>query len=69
VDYYAKRVVKWRWLIYPWALNEDITAFLERLKPAPVTLEEAQKRLAETFNIRIPLKRLVEIYPVQRSSP
>lgn len=60
VDYSARRIIKWRWLIYPWAVNEDISGFLQRL--APASLEEAQRLLARQFNIRLSLRRLEAIY-------
>ena len=62
IDYYARKVVKWRWLIYPWAVFEDITGFLQRMTPFPETLEEAQQRLLEQYDIKIPQKRLSDIY-------
>jgi hypothetical protein len=43
-------------------VNEDISAFLKRLTPAPGSLEDAQQLLAQTFNIKISLKRLGDIY-------
>ncbi len=61
-DYSAGKIVKWRWLIYPWAVNEDVSAFLERLMPAPESLEDAQQLLARQFNVKISLKRLGNIY-------
>jgi uncharacterized protein len=61
-DYSAGKIVKWRWLIYPWAVNEDVSAFLERLAPAPESLEDAQQLLVRQFNIKISLKRLSNIY-------
>jgi hypoxanthine phosphoribosyltransferase len=61
-DYSAGKIVKWRWLIYPWAVNEDVSAFLERLTPAPESLEDAQQLLVRQFNIKISLKRLSNIY-------
>ena len=61
-DYSAGKITKWRWLIYPWAVNEDVSAFLERLAPAPESLEDAQQLLARQFNIKISLKRLGDIY-------
>lgn len=61
-DYSAGKIIKWRWLIYPWAINEDVTAFLERLTPAPGSVEDAQELLAQQFNIKITLKRLRDIY-------
>jgi hypothetical protein len=62
VDYYARKIIKWRWLIYPWAVNEDIFGFLQRLTPAPGSLEDARKLLAVRFNIKISQKRLRDIY-------
>lgn len=61
VDYFAKRIIKWRWLIYPWAINEDVSAFIQRLSPPPKTLVEAQQGLAEQFAIHISIKELREI--------
>jgi hypoxanthine phosphoribosyltransferase len=61
VDYFTKRIIKWRWLIYPWAVNEDISAFTRRLSPPPQTLSEAQQRLKEEFGIRISLHLLQHI--------
>ena len=62
VDYCARKIIKWRWLIYPWAVNEDICGFLQRLVPAPASMEDAQKLLAERFNIAISPRRLQTIY-------
>lgn len=60
-DYYAKRIIKWRWLIYPWAVKEDLTGLLERIKPAPASIEQAQQQLAENFGIKISRRRLKDI--------
>jgi len=61
VDYYAKRIIKWRWLIYPWAIHEDLNAFVSRLSPAPQSLAETQQKLAEQFDINVTTKLLSEI--------
>ncbi len=34
-DYIGRRVIKWRWMIYPWALIEDVTGFIDRMEPRP----------------------------------
>ena len=62
VDYSARKIIKWRWLIYPWAVNEDVSDFLKRLKPTPGSLEDASKLLGKRFNIKISLKRLSDIF-------
>ncbi len=61
-DYFAMRIVRWRWLIYPWAVYEDVKGFLERMTPFPESPEDAQKLLAERFNIKISLQRLSDIF-------
>lgn len=30
-DYYAHRIRKWRWIIYPWAVYEDLVGFTEKI--------------------------------------
>lgn len=61
-DYYAHKVVKWRWLTYPWALLEDIEGFLARLEPPAYTAEEAAQRLESQFRIRIPRQILSALF-------
>ena len=61
VDYYARKVIKWRWLIYPWAIYEDISGFLRNSTAALQSIEQSQQYLADKFNIRISKKRLREI--------
>lgn len=62
VDYCARKIIKWRWLIYPWALHEDISGFLRRATPVPGSLEEARRLLARRFAIEIPARRLRSVY-------
>jgi hypoxanthine phosphoribosyltransferase len=69
VDYYAHKVVKWRWLIYPWAVKEDVSDFLRRLSPQPATLEQAQQQLLNDFHIRISLRQLENVYALMDSVP
>lgn len=30
-DYYPELVTEWRWIVYPWALHEDLVGFTDRL--------------------------------------
>ena len=58
MDYRGGRINKWRWLIYPWAVYEDISAFLEHLSPAPETLDEARRRLKAKYGIDMAKRQL-----------
>lgn len=61
-DYCARRVIRWRWVIYPWALHEELSGFLRRATPVPETPEAARGLLAERYNIEIPVRRLEVVY-------
>lgn len=53
-DYYARRMVKWRWIIYPWAVAEDISEFIRQMQPRPGTIDEIRKNLARDYAVSIP---------------
>ena len=44
-DIYARKIVKWRCLIYPWALLEDLTTLVGEMKPVPRDAREVALRL------------------------
>ena len=61
-DYYAERVTEWRWIIYPWAVYEDISGFVLRvLKKGPATAEEIFAALTEDFHITMDAGMFAEI--------
>ena len=62
VDYYAKKIIKWRWLIYPWAVTEDVSVLLQQLSPAPKTIKDSQQQLFKIFGISLSQRHLKDIY-------
>jgi hypoxanthine phosphoribosyltransferase len=60
-DYYAGRMIKWRWIIYPWAAAEDISEFIRQMQPGAATIEEIREILARDYGVRIPLQVLRDI--------
>ncbi|HID97784.1 MAG TPA: phosphoribosyltransferase [Thermodesulfobacteriaceae bacterium] len=63
-DYFARKVVKWRWLVYPWAVVEDVTGFIHRLARRPVSVVEASGMLANELGIEIPEKILRDVLAI-----
>ncbi len=57
-DFYASRIVKWRWIIYPWALREDIGAFIGEMEPQPASVKEIERRLEQGYGIRLVQRQL-----------
>jgi len=61
-DYFTRKVVKWRWIIYPWAVVEDITGFIRQMDPSPDTLEDVARRLYEDYELRLARGLLEDIW-------
>ena len=57
-QYFAHSLIKWRWLLYPWAVMEDISALLANLDSNPSTVEEAASAFLETYRCKLPRQLL-----------
>jgi hypoxanthine phosphoribosyltransferase len=66
-DYYAARMIKWRWIIYPWAAAEDISEFIKEIKPRPETTREITDILARDHGVRIPSRVLEDILAMAKT--
>jgi len=60
-DFYAARIVKWRWLIYPWAVIEDLTSFASEMKPVPQDIHTLGRRLLQERGIKAPTSSLEDV--------
>ena len=63
-DYYAQRIVKWRWITYPWAVVEDLTVIAGNMSPVPVGEGELAARLNAEAGLRLPQRVLAEVAPI-----
>ena len=50
-DFYSEVVSEWRWIIYPWAIMEDLRSFLGEMDSPQVTVEEFARFLREQHGI------------------
>jgi hypoxanthine phosphoribosyltransferase len=60
-DYFGRKLVKWRWIIYPWAQIEDLSALIRALVDRPATPEAIAGRLAADHGIRIAPTKIREV--------
>jgi hypoxanthine phosphoribosyltransferase len=58
VGVYLKR---WKWLIYQWAMTEDVLSFLQRDGLLNATLDKAQQHLLDTYKLKVSQQRLKAI--------
>jgi len=63
-DYHAHRVVKWRWITYPWALVEDMSALAEKITSKPRDENLLLRSLPAAFVRNIPKGVLEQVTPV-----
>ncbi|MFP3873377.1 MAG: phosphoribosyltransferase [Thiohalophilus sp.] len=68
-DYYAHKIVKWRWLTYPWALYEDVCGFLDQLSPPATNPQEAARRLQAQFQISVPRRVMAAVFHQSTNNP
>lgn len=59
-DYAVRRIVKWRWILYPWSVIESLASLLGKMENRPRTPEEVRARLIEDHKARIPLNEVAE---------
>lgn len=60
-DYWAEKQDKWQWIIYPWAVYEDLTGFIKRVLIEPLTHDGIRKALKNKFSIKLSKNELLEI--------
>ncbi len=63
-DYYAEKITEWRWIIYPWAVHEDLVGFTERVlngSDLPMSSDQIRVDLKRRFDIDVENERMAEI--------
>ncbi len=60
-DYFAHRVVRWRWVVYPWAIGEDVGNFVRAMDVSPEDIDTILQRLAADHGIRISRRLLADV--------
>lgn len=64
-DYYAQKIIKWRWLIYPWAIYEDVNGFIDRLPRGPAEATDVVKLLEKYYGLRVDKELVEEIFALR----
>lgn len=65
-DFFGAYQNEWKWIIYPWAVVEDVGSFLEKMKPQPVNVKEAATWLKDKYGIRLRLGWLKKIMQLNK---
>jgi len=65
-EYVGEYLEQWRWLIYPWAVVEDVGGFLREMTPPPEDAEQAAAWLDKTYGLQVPDKQLQRLLDLLR---
>ena len=63
-DYYSEKITEWKWIIYPWAVHEDLVGFTERVLNStdlPLSADQIRADLKRRFDIDLENKQMAEI--------
>jgi hypothetical protein len=61
-DYYIRKVVKWKWIIFPWHVWEDLTEFVRRIADSGIhNAEDIKRKLEEQYNIKVKIATVREV--------
>jgi hypothetical protein len=57
-DFYAGKVCEWRWLIYPWAVNEDLSSMIAKMQLANPDVALLQQLIKQRHDINVTLRQI-----------
>ena len=60
-DYFAEEVAEWRWIIYPWAVIEDLGSFLRGMRQPPASIEAFDTYLQRHHGLRVNRQLLEDV--------
>ncbi len=61
-DYFVRKVAKWKWIIFPWHIWEDLTGFIKKITDSGIRDEEdIRHELDQQYCIRIDIATVREV--------
>lgn len=52
-DYHCHRIREWRWVLYPWAVVEDVGHFVREMDPVPATRAQLHEALLRDYGLQL----------------
>jgi hypoxanthine phosphoribosyltransferase len=60
-DYFVRKVEKWKWIIFPWHIWEDLTGFVKKIADSGIHNEEdVRNELIRRYNIKVNIAMVKE---------
>ncbi|WP_026279697.1 phosphoribosyltransferase [Thioalkalivibrio sp. ALJ16] len=60
-DFCSQAVHEWRWILYPWAVVEDVGQFIREMDPPPASRAALHARLQGDYGLRLAPEQLERV--------
>ena len=57
-DFYVEKVCEWRWLIYPWAVNEDLSSMIAKMQLVNPDVMLLQQLIKQRHDINVTCQQI-----------
>lgn len=57
-DFYAETVREWRWIIYPWAVNEDLSSMIAKIRTGNADKASLQRLIKDRHGIDVTFRQI-----------
>jgi hypoxanthine phosphoribosyltransferase len=57
-DFYVETVSEWRWLIYPWAVNEDLSSMIAKMRLNAPDVSMLQQLFKQRHGINVTFRQI-----------
>ncbi len=65
-DFYARKVLQWHWITYPWAIVEDLCVFIKSMEPRPESLQGIADKLYQDQGLRVETNILARVLRIMQ---
>ncbi|WP_018877594.1 MULTISPECIES: phosphoribosyltransferase [unclassified Thioalkalivibrio] len=65
-DFHSQAVQEWRWILYPWAVIEDVGQFAREMDPAPNSPADLHARLQQDYGLALSTAELDRVIRYNR---
>ncbi|MGR8933455.1 MAG: phosphoribosyltransferase [Gammaproteobacteria bacterium] len=57
-DFFVETVSEWRWLIYPWAVNEDLSTMIAKMRLNSADVQRVRQRIKQLHGIEVTVRQV-----------
>ena len=68
-DYYAETIDAWRWIIYPWAVNEDLSGLIKNMPLGHRDVGQLQKEFSLRHGIDVTRQQIEDALVILEAMP